>query len=371
MRKPTFYRLILLGAISTIMLGAMLIQRTTARATSNQPTLANQPRLSTSLVISEFRTRGLNGAADEFVELYNLSSEPVSIGGWKLNGSSSSGTVSTRATIPANTVLLAGCRYLVVNSSGYSGSTSGNLSYTTGVADDGGVALLDPNNVLIDMVGMSTGSAYKEGTPLAPTTNNLNQSYERKPGGSAGNGIDTDNNQADFSYATGSNPQNTNAACTVFSTPTSTPIVTATATVTPTATLTPTLTATATVTVIPTLTATTTSTPTLTAIPTITPTLTPTATSTATVTLTPSQTATATATNTPTVTLTPSQTATVAATATNTPTVTLTPSQTATATATSTATVTLTPSQTATVAASATLPTPQFKLWLPLVVREK
>ncbi|MFD3166851.1 lamin tail domain-containing protein [Herpetosiphon sp. NSE202] len=359
MRKPTFYRLILLGTISTMMLGAMLIQRTTARATNNQPTLVNQPRLSTTLVISEFRTRGSNGAADEFVELYNLSAEPVSIGGWKLNGSSNSGTVSTRATIPNNTVLLAGCRYLVVNSSGYSGSTNSNLNYTTGVADDGGFALLDPNNVIIDMVGMSTGSAYKEGTSLAPTTSNLNQSYERKPGGSAGNGIDTDNNQADFSYVTGSNPQNTTAACTVLSTPTVTPIVTATATVTPTLTTTPTLTATATntptVTLTPsqTATATATNTPTLTATPTITPTLT--------------------ATNTPTVTLTPSQTATATATATNTPTVTLTPSQTATATATATntPTITLTPSQTATATASATLPTPQFKLWLPLVVREK
>ncbi|MBM7843466.1 lamin tail domain-containing protein [Herpetosiphon giganteus] len=339
MRKSTFYRLILLGTISTMMLGAMLIQRTTARATNNQPTLVNQPRLSTTLVISEFRTRGSNGAADEFVELYNLSTEPVSIGGWKLNGSSSSGTVSTRATIPANTVLLAGCRYLLVNSSGYSGSTSSNLNYTTGVADDGGVALLDPNNVIIDMVGMSTGAAYKEGTPLAPTGNNLNQSYERKPGGSAGNGIDTDNNQADFSYVTGSNPQNTTAACTVLSTPTVTPIVTATATVTPTLTTTPTLTVTAT------------NTPTLTATPTITPTLI------------------ATATNTPTLTATPTITPTATATATNTPTVTLTPI--VTATATNTPTVTLTPSQTATVTASATLPIPQFKLWLPLVVREK
>src|SRR5689334_996297 len=51
------------------------------------------------IVISEFRTRGPNGAADEFIELYNNSSSVVDVSGWKINGSNSSGATSTRLTI--------------------------------------------------------------------------------------------------------------------------------------------------------------------------------------------------------------------------------------------------------------------------------
>src|SRR5438309_2362417 len=60
---------------------------------------------STGVVISEFRTRGPNGASDEFIELYNLSSGSINIGGWKINGSNSLGTVSTRVTISTGTSL--------------------------------------------------------------------------------------------------------------------------------------------------------------------------------------------------------------------------------------------------------------------------
>src|ERR1043166_6752739 len=69
--------------------------------------------VSTNVVISEFRVRGPNGAADEFIELYNLSGAPVAIGGWKIRGSNNAGTVSDRATITAGTLLQAACHYLV------------------------------------------------------------------------------------------------------------------------------------------------------------------------------------------------------------------------------------------------------------------
>src|SRR5688500_5110475 len=90
--------------------------------------------VSTNVVISEFRVRGPNGAADEFVELYNLSGAPVVIGGWKIRGSNSSGSISDRATIGAGTTLQPGCHYLITNSSlsggPYSGPVPGDQSYT-------------------------------------------------------------------------------------------------------------------------------------------------------------------------------------------------------------------------------------------------
>lgn len=172
--------------------------------------------VSSDIVISEFRTRGPAGGNDEFVELYNLSASPVNIGGWKINGSNNAGTTSTRATIVANTTLNPGCRLLVTNgaaSGGYSGSVPGNLTYTTGFTDDGGVAILNASNAVIDAVGMSAGSIYKEGTILASTPTNANQSQERKPLGQ--NSQDTDNNLADFALnAASSNPQNLAASCT-------------------------------------------------------------------------------------------------------------------------------------------------------------
>ena len=171
--------------------------------------------VSTNIVISEFRTRGPAGGNDEFIELYNLSSAPVTIGGWKVNGSNNAGTTSTRATITAGIVLNPGCHYLLTNNAtgGYSGAVPGNQTYNTGITDDGGIALLTAANVIVDQVGMSTGSAYKEGTILTPLTTNLDRGYERLPGGINGSGQDTDNNVNDFHLVAPNAPENLASAC--------------------------------------------------------------------------------------------------------------------------------------------------------------
>jgi predicted extracellular nuclease len=174
---------------------------------------------SNSVVIGEFRTRGPLGGNDEFIELYNLSSSPVVISGWTIRGSNSAGTASVRATIPANTTLNAGCHYLVANgtaTSGYSGTVAANLTFTTGVTDDGGIGLFDGGagvGSLVDAVGMSVGSAYREGTTLAPLTTNDVRGYERKPGDGSGSGTDTDNNASDFQLKSPSDPQNLSSTC--------------------------------------------------------------------------------------------------------------------------------------------------------------
>jgi hypothetical protein len=70
-----------------------------------------------------------------------------------------------------------GCAYLLANSAG---STTGDQGYGTGITDDGGIAVLTPGLAIVDAVGQSAGSAYKEGEPLAPTTANADQPYERQ-----------------------------------------------------------------------------------------------------------------------------------------------------------------------------------------------
>src|SRR5205814_1053649 len=114
---------------------------------------------STGVVISEFRTRGSAGGNDEFIELYNLSNADINIGGWKVNGSSGCGTaVSARFTITSNLMLPAHGHFLATNnaSGGYSGSVPGDQTYNIGITDNGGMALLDANNIIIDAVGMCT-----------------------------------------------------------------------------------------------------------------------------------------------------------------------------------------------------------------------
>ncbi len=166
-----------------------------------------------SVVISEFRTQGPGGANDEFVELYNPTNTTISIGGWTIRKSSGCGGSPTiLETIPAGVSLNPGQYYLSAGLS-YSGSVTpdyrdaGNWS----IADNGGVAILDnsPTPVVIDQVGMCSTTLYLEGTPLTPLSNPVEQSYERKIGGSAGNCNDTDNNAADFVLnPTSSDPQN-------------------------------------------------------------------------------------------------------------------------------------------------------------------
>jgi uncharacterized protein len=190
--------------------------------------MAGNPHVAASssiIVFSEFRVRGPNGGSDEFVELYNLSGAPVNIGGWKINGSNNAGVTSTRVTIAPNTLLNPGCHFLATNSSAsggpYSGSVPGDQTYSTGITDDGGVALIDASGSIVDQVGLSAGSAYKEGTQLAPLgSTNINRSYERKPGDGLGSDTDTDDNAADFRLLTPSDPQNLSSPCIVLNGPT-------------------------------------------------------------------------------------------------------------------------------------------------------
>ena len=159
------------------------------------------------LVISELRTRGPNGASDEFIEIYNNSDVAIPMSGLKIRGSSSTGGITTRLTVSANTVIPPRGHFLAINSSGYSGNIAGDQSFTSGFANDGGVALTTSDNTIIDQVGLSNGSAFKEGNHLTPLTTDANQSYERKPGGPEGSTQDTQDNAADFNLVT-SDPQN-------------------------------------------------------------------------------------------------------------------------------------------------------------------
>ncbi len=171
--------------------------------------------MAADLTISDFRVRGPAGGNDEFVELHNGSGSAIDLGGFALMGSNDAGTTSVRATVPAGTTIAPGCYLLLANgaSGGYSGAVPGDLIYKTGITDTGGVAIANASGAVIDQVGLSSGSAYGEGTRLASLgSTNADLSYARLRD-AAGHVQDSDNNQADFARETPSAPHNHASAC--------------------------------------------------------------------------------------------------------------------------------------------------------------
>lgn len=170
------------------------------------------------LSISQFRVRGPAGGNDEFVELFNGGSAAFDVSGFKFNASNNSGTTGTRLTFPAGTSIAPGCHLLLTNSAsgGYAGSVAGDLKYSTGVTDDGGLAILDASGQVVDQVGLSAGSAYKAGTPLASLgSTNADKGYGRQTNG-AGLPQNTGDNQADFVVVTPTAPHNASSSCVVM-----------------------------------------------------------------------------------------------------------------------------------------------------------
>jgi Lamin Tail Domain len=185
------------------------------------------------LIISEFRLRGPNGANDEFVEIYNPGSNPITVE--TFDGSSGYSLVASdgnaRFTIPNGTVIPAKGHYLGVNSVGYSlasypsGSgtlATGDATYTMDIADNAGIALFatsaSANFTLanrLDAVGSTseTNTLYREGTGYnALTPFSIDYSFYRDSCGKAGSittfgpcptgGLlrDTNNNASDFVF---------------------------------------------------------------------------------------------------------------------------------------------------------------------------
>ena len=119
-----------------------------------------------SLIVSEFRLSGPAGAADQYVELTNVSNAPIALGGFTV--AVSSGTVTT---MPAGVVLAAGRAYLVAGA-GYSLSSVAAPDLVAGGSlGSGGIAVHAPDSsgTVTDAVGPSI-AGYFLGTPLPAFT---------------------------------------------------------------------------------------------------------------------------------------------------------------------------------------------------------
>ncbi len=214
--------------------GTVHISVTTASGPSSSVSGDQFTYTSGSLIISEFRLRGPNGANDEYIEIYNPTGvdHTVVAGGTGYGVAASDGI--TRFSIPNGTVIPAYGHYLGVNSVGYSlasypagnGATAtGDATYTTDIPDNAGIALFNNNTgggsyILanrLDAVGSTSeaNTLYKEGTSypaLTPFSINycFHRIYQQSPATAApsdttvslgdGQPRDTDNNSTDFVF---------------------------------------------------------------------------------------------------------------------------------------------------------------------------
>ncbi|KKU73972.1 MAG: Endonuclease/exonuclease/phosphatase [Parcubacteria group bacterium GW2011_GWA2_47_26] len=167
------------------------------------------------LLISEVQVAGAT-ADNEFVELYNPTDSPVDLETLplKLHIRNSSGTDQNRALTFTNKTVPAHGYFLIGPSSGYVGSAALDATYASSgskLVANGGVYIsksITAETDIIDKIGWGSqptpgyeGSSFADSPPA-------NQSLERKPGGTSGNGEDTNTNAQDFFLQNTPNPQN-------------------------------------------------------------------------------------------------------------------------------------------------------------------
>lgn len=183
-----------------------------------------------SLIISEFRLSGPAGPRDEFVELYNPGSGPVTVSttdgseGWALAFSNTTGTVTPLAIIPNGMTIPARGHFLISNEvratgiapyslNGYPNTevrqSDSDAMYTPDLTDNGGVAIFSTANpanfsaaTRMDSAGFAATPTglFKEGAGIPDITGTPTSdiSFVRKM--TTGSPQDTGDNAADFVF---------------------------------------------------------------------------------------------------------------------------------------------------------------------------
>ena len=180
---------------------------------------------SSTVVISQVYGGGGNSGAplrNDFIELFNRSTEPLSLVGWSVQYGSSTGVISQKTDL-AGTIAAGG--YLLVQEAAGAGTTlpalpTPDAAGTIAMAAGAGKVALVRNTTLLncgsiavpcsaglqaniaDLVGYGTGTTFFEGTGPTATLANTTASLRKDAGCT-----DTDDNAADF--ATGApDPRN-------------------------------------------------------------------------------------------------------------------------------------------------------------------
>jgi hypothetical protein len=186
------------------------------------------------VLISEIRTRGLGGATDEFIELYNPTTADLTLdNSWRLEVRDVGGGQCANTTYvgrwSGNGEVVPAHGHLLIAASGYTQDPAADFEYAGGglVGDAASVRLMRGADVA-DAVCLYTDQASLgaltmcsnpytcEGTPVMNphdgAGSNTDESLERTPGGDLGNAGDTGDNSMDFQIASPALPQNVMSA---------------------------------------------------------------------------------------------------------------------------------------------------------------
>ena len=153
------------------------------------------------LVISQI---SIGGTGTDIVELYNPTSGTLSTTGMSLQNLSSGGANGFQAALPSASI--PSHKWYLVAYTGYVGADSTALG-TNNFANSNAHVVLVSNTTgltgctdadIVDKVGYGSGSCPEGGSGHGTANPTSAQSVSRKPGGTSGNGQDTDDNSADF-----------------------------------------------------------------------------------------------------------------------------------------------------------------------------
>ena len=136
-----------------------------------QNATAGISRAASTVIINEFAASGPASTDDEFLELRNVGTASVDIGGWQLSRCTATGRLRAsthQLTIPSGTRLAAG-GYYVIGGPGFTGSA--DATYGTELADTtSGMYLATGDGLLVDRIAVSAyaDSACQDGDDKLP-----------------------------------------------------------------------------------------------------------------------------------------------------------------------------------------------------------
>ena len=209
----------------------ILAQDSLANATTSDDGIFTTINKAENVVISEIKTVGSGGANDEWIELYNPTSQAIDISGWSIQyRGGASGAFNKKNFTTTSSVPVYGF-FLIANSSGYQGGVPADMSQATfSMSADGGNVFLVNDHILlnsatstaiVDKISYGAGSNLFPEGEVPATAPSAAQSLERKANATStaallingahqwqGNGYDSDNNSQDFVLQTNPNPQN-------------------------------------------------------------------------------------------------------------------------------------------------------------------
>ena len=169
--------------------------------------------ISTGITISELLLGTPDSNSTEFVELYNPTSEPIDMTNWTLSYLLNEGdeeTVLYRWRVGDPALIPGHGHYLLAHVGKDVGITPDGWFEESLLDRRGGLILRKADGTAVDTVGWGAApAAGVEGDPIPMWESGM--SAERMPIGAAGNGLDSEDNAADF-MVVAPNPQNSGSA---------------------------------------------------------------------------------------------------------------------------------------------------------------